>query len=256
MVGFVSIASVALVAVGSAEATWLPSSATLIDFRDVCRDGIRFGAAVRGSDPATEPYKNRAVAVQPPPPSWSEWKDREGEVMDSPITVPIKQGTVVTPDEEKPIPVSHQGEFTQRYQRAPLPLGPLALNLEGGNPDSNLNTDVVTDCFLFAPIDVEPGKADNKVPVGRGQVWVAALATDLLPTDNLAPSDFRFGPGKAHATRSQRRDVNGDERRDLVLRFSSKAAGLKCSTRTALLKGQVPGGGTYEGTDKIVPTRC
>jgi hypothetical protein len=246
-----------LVPAGTAAATWHTSQRTLIDFRDVCRDGIRFGGAVRdGAGPATGPYKNRAVAVQPPPSSWKEWKNKKGEVMDTRIEIPVHPGEVITPDESEPIKVSHEGELRKRYRKRPLKLAPVALNLEHGNVDSNMNTEMVTDCFLYAPIDVEPGTSANKLPFGRGQVSVAALATSIMAADGLTPSDFRFGPKQAAATSSERRDVNGDDRTDLLLHFSSASAGLECSTTSVLLKGKTASGGIYEGTDKVALQGC
>jgi hypothetical protein len=114
----------------------------------------------------------------------------------------------------------------------------------------------VTDCYLFAPIDVQPGTSPNKVPIGHGQVSVAVLGTGTLRADRLKPTTFRFGPKKAAARGSALRDVNRDHRVDLVLRFGSVAAGLKCSTRTVHLTGKSPSGGKLEASDKVVPTGC
>jgi hypothetical protein len=175
--------------------------------------------------------------------------------MNTAITIPEKKGTVDT-DDEGAVGVSHEGSFTMRYRDRPLKPALVALNLEDGNRDSDLNTAEVTECYLFAPIDVVPGKAKNQVPIGHGQVAVAALATKTMPTKDLKPDEFRFGPGEAKAKSSERRDVNGDHRDDLVLRFGSVDAGLTCSTRTVLLKGKAPKGGTYEGTDKVKPVNC
>jgi hypothetical protein len=251
-----TVSAALLVPVGTAAATWHTAQITLIEFRDVCRDGIRFGGAVRdGSGPPTGPYGNRAVAVQPPPSSWREWNRKSGEVMNRHISIPRMQDDLDTADDEKVV-VSHEGDFTMRYRNGPLQLGPVALSVENGNPDSNLNTADVTDCSLYAPIDVEPGKSANKVPIGHGEVSVAALATEIMDADRLTPSDFRFGPSHASATASERGDVNGDHRTDLVLRFSSVASGLECSTRTVELKGKTPSGGTFEGTDKVSPKGC
>jgi hypothetical protein len=248
-----AVSATGLVPVGTASADWRTSSSTLVEFRDVCRDGIRFGGAVRDlAGPANAPYKNRAVAVQPPPKSWAEWNG-DGEVLNTLIEIPERKTTVETEDEGA-VEISHEGGFTKRYRdRALLPLGPLALNLENGNPESNLNIADVTDCFLYAPIDVEPGKSANKVPIGRGHVSVAVLATNVLRAEGLTPGNFLFGPGRAKATSSRLRDVNGDNRRDLVLRFRSTDAGLTCSTGTAVLLGKTATNGTYEGSDKIRP---
>src|SRR4051795_10986509 len=78
-----------------AEDHWRISSNTLIEYRDVCRDGIRFGGAVRDTaGPGSGSYKNRAIVVQPVPTSWEDWQNREGEVMNSPLSIPRKKDSL------------------------------------------------------------------------------------------------------------------------------------------------------------------
>ena len=75
----------------------------------------------------------------------------------------------------------------------------VALNLRDGNVHSGVNHADVKDCYLFAPIDVQPGTSPNKVPIGHGQVSVAVLATGTMRADHLLPKTFRFGQiGRAH----------------------------------------------------------
>jgi len=245
-----------LVPAAPAAASWHSSSSTFIDYRDVCRDGIRFGGAVRdGAGPATGPYENRAVAAAPPPDLWANWEDRENEVMDLPISIP-EDKTTIEVEGEGEVAVSHKGDFKMRYASHPLDLGPLALNLEDGNPQSTLAASDVTNCFLYAAIDVVPGKSSNQVPVGHGDIAVAALSSKIVKARDFTPSKFRFGPGKAKVKTSELRDVNGDHRLDLVMKFSSAKAHIKCSTKTAVLKGEMPEGGPYEGKDKVKPVGC
>jgi hypothetical protein len=245
-----------LVPAVKAAATWQNSDVTLLEFRDVCRDGIRFGGAVLKD--ATVPagdYEGMAIAVQPPPSTWAEWQNRAGQVMRTPVTIPEDDTTVELAD-GTPQPVSHKGDYTLSYQRGPLKMAPVALNLQDGKSGSDLNTANVTDCFLYAPIDVQPGASPNTVPIGHGEVSVAVLTTDIMRADRLKATTFRFGPNKAAARGSRLRDVNRDKRNDLVLRFGSVAAGLKCSTKTVHLTGKSPSDGTLEASDKVVPTGC
>ena len=80
-------------------------------------------------------------------------------------------------------PVSHEGSFTLRYRDGPLKLAPVALNLRDGDAHSGVNHADVKDCYLFAPIDVQPGTSPNKVPIGHGERAVAVLATaTMAPT--------------------------------------------------------------------------
>jgi len=258
----VIVSATLLVPAASAQAGWRISSNTLIEYRDVCRDGISFGGAVRATaDPGSGSYKNRAIVVQPAPVNWEDWRNEKkiGQVMDSPISIPRKKDSIPVEDQDDPIDVAHEGDFRMRYQTGPLKEleKPLVLNLENGADGSGVVPTPVTDCYLYAAIDVQPGKSSNKVPIGRGDVSVAALGVgELLNAAALTPGDFRFGPAKAKAKASELRDVNGDDQDDLVLRFSSTKAGLKCSTKTAVLTGKTPTGGRYEGTDKVKATGC
>jgi hypothetical protein len=243
-----------LVPVVRAAATWQTANITVIEFRDTCRDGIRFGGAVRADHDDTSPaFETWALVAQPPPATWA---DRSTLVMRTHIKIPrAPNGAKVTTDDGK-LDVSHKGEFTLAYQRGPLGRAPAALNVEDGDVAASVLSGTVTDCYLFARIDVQPGRSPNKVPIGQGEVSVAVLATGIMRADRLKPQTFRFGPKKAAAKGSALRDVNRDNRADLVLRFGSVAAGLTCSTSTARLKGQSPSGGKLEGSDKVVPTGC
>jgi hypothetical protein len=244
-----------LVPAVTAAATWQNSTITFIEFRDVCRDGIRFGAAIRADHGDTSPvFRDWAVAAQPVPATWA---DRSTLVMRTRIGIPrAPYGATVPTENEGNVPVSHLGSFTLRYRNGPLKLAPVALNLRDGNVHSGVNHADVKDCYLFAPIDVQPGMSPNQVPIGHGQVSVAVLATATMRADRLKPKTFRFGPKKAAARGSALRDVNGDHRLDLVLRFGSVAAGLTCKTKVVHLTGQTPSGGKLEASDRVVPTGC
>ena len=70
----------------TAAATWQNSSSTLIEFRDVCRDGVRFRGAVRAGTADNDPtYNTKAVAAQPPPAAWA---DKPPLVMRTAIKIP------------------------------------------------------------------------------------------------------------------------------------------------------------------------
>ena len=92
------------------------SSITLIEFRDVCRDGVRFGGAVRAGTADNDPqYKTKAVAAQPPPAAWG---DKPPLAMRTAIKIPrlpAPEDIVVDDDPNNTATVSHMGSFTLRY---------------------------------------------------------------------------------------------------------------------------------------------
>ena len=248
--------SAVLVPAMTATATWQNSSITLIEFRDVCRDGVRFGGAVRAGTADNDPeYKTMAVAAQPPPDAWADKKTLAMRTAIKIPRLPAPEDIIVDDDPNNTATVSHMGSYTLRYGAA-LDLEAMALNIQDGDPQSSVNTADVTDCYLFAPIDVVPGSSSNKVPIGHGDVNVAVLTTATMDAGALDPKTFRFGPKKAAKKGKALRDVNGDNRPDLVLRFGSVAAGLTCQTRTVHLTGQSPSGGKLEAEDTVTPTGC
>jgi len=256
LVGAVACGAVVLSTVQAA-ASWQHSSATYIEFQDTCRDGIRFGGAVLVTGIA-EPYTAMTVAAQPVPTKWEQTPDKwamHKEIkipflatpQDIPVDDPNNPGETAT--------VDHLGYYKLKYQK-PLALGSMAFNIEDANPDSAVNTTNVTDCYLFAPIDVQPGSSANKVPIGKGKVTVAVLSSKTFSAAKVNAKTYRFGPKAAKPTTKALRDVNKDKRRDLVLTFGSVAAGLTCATKTVRLKGQTATGGKLEASGKVKPTGC
>jgi hypothetical protein len=235
---------------------WQHSSATYVQFKDTCRDGVRFGGAVLVTGVA-QPYLTKAVVAQPAPAAWA---DKPALAMRRDIAIPFLTTPQDIPVDDPSDPtatatVDHLGSFTLKYS-TPLALGTMALNIEDGNEQSAVNTANITDCYLYAPIDVQPGVPKNKVPIGKGRVSVAVLGSKTLPAKSLNPKTYRFGPKKAAPITSVLRDVNKDKRRDLVLTFGSKAAGLTCKTSKVQLLGKTATGGKLEASGKVTPTGC
>ena len=259
-VGAVTCAAIAAGASATAAPyIWQHSAITYGRVAYACTDGIRLDAAV-GADfqRPDDPYVNTAVAAQPPP--TTDWDDPDVTlVMSQPISIGrLKDGPVtVDVDGEGLVAMSHltSSPLTLRYQK-PLALGPIAVNLEGGQPGTGRVTAEVTDCSLFAKIDVQPGDRKNRVPVGRGNVTVAVLSTATLDTRATDAATYRFGPKGAASRVKAVRDVDHDGRQDLVLTFRSVDAGLTCATRSVALAGTTPSGGPVEGTAPVQPTRC
>lgn len=239
-----------------AQAAWQFSDTTLIDVRLACRDGMRVGVAVSGQGVASSDAPARVSAAQPVPEPWTPTTPL---VVSAPVVVPrVTVPTTVPVDSgggPVAVSVTHLGEFTVPSRTA-LATGPIAVSAaarpEGGNP----NTAQVTDCYLFAPIDVVPGDRHNRVRIGGGQVSVALLGTAQLRADLVSVKTLRFGPRKAPARSSRVRDVNGDGKRDLVLTFRTSATGLTCASRAATLLGTTRSGGHFEGSAPVTPVGC
>src|SRR5690349_23630233 len=107
-----------LVPAVTAAATWQNSTITFIEFRDVCRDGIRFGGAIRADHGDTSPvFRDWAVAAQPAPATWA---DRSTLVMRTRIGIPrAPYGATVRPSPGGTARSPPQGPFTLPNRTAP-----------------------------------------------------------------------------------------------------------------------------------------
>jgi hypothetical protein len=237
-----------------ASAIWQRASSTFIDYRNVCRDGIRFGAAIQtGAVDDSAPFSSFAVGAQPAPVAWS-----------LPTTTVMRVGMVFplldAPEDilvgQNQVSVAHRGSYTMKYAKGLLPSTTIALNVQDGDPQSSVLPATVGDCYLYAPIDVVPGYGSNPVSIGRGDVAVAVLGTSTMSAKKVTVRYFRFGPKKAAPKRYTYRDVNKDNRLDLVLTFGSVASGLTCATRSVRLTGKSPSGGVLEGGGRVTPVGC
>ena len=127
--------SAVLVPAMTAAATWQNSSITLIEFRDVCRDGVRFGGAVRAGTADNDPqYNTMAVAAQPPPAAWA---DKPPLAMRTAIKIPrlpAPEDIIVDDDPTNAATVSHLGSFTLRYAVADLDPGAHGTQHPGRRP--------------------------------------------------------------------------------------------------------------------------
>ena len=107
---------------------------------------------------------------------------------------------------------------------------------------------------LTVPLDIEPGKRRNRINLdSRGHVRVAVLSTSAFAASTVDPPTVKFGPAGASPDLDhvQTKDVNGDGRPDLVLRFRIQDTGLLCDQSTATLTGRTVLGDRISGTDTI-----
>ncbi len=240
----------------AAHAAWQFSTGNLIDVRLACRDGMRVGVAVSGEGVGTSGVTRTVSAAQPVPEQWTQ--NTPLAVRASVTVPPVRVPTTVTldgADGSQAVSVTHLGEFTVP-SRVALDPGPIAVTAAVPLEQDSPHPAEVTDCYLFAPIDVAPGDRRHRIRIDRAQVSVALLSTAQLQADRLSVGDMRFGPAKAPVRSSRTRDVNGDGRRDLVLTFRTSATGLTCASRTATLLGTTRSGGHLEGSGPVRPIGC
>ena len=107
---------------------------------------------------------------------------------------------------------------------------------------------------LTVPLDIEPGERRKTINLdSRGHVRVAILSISVFAASMVDPPTVRFGPAGASPDLDhvQTKDVNGDGRPDLVLRFRIRDTGVQCGQSTATLTGRTVLGDRISGTDII-----
>jgi predicted extracellular nuclease len=103
-------------------------------------------------------------------------------------------------------------------------------------------------------IDIRPFFHRNLVIPGSNMpVGVAILSEDGFDATSVDIATVRFGPGgAAPSSKSHFVDVNHDGRKDLVLFFRTRDAGIGCDDTEASLVGFTFGGTKISGSDDIV----
>jgi hypothetical protein len=269
----VALAVTAAVAVRAttSRAGWHVLSDTAINTHRVCTDGLSFTWA--GGETGTQPPATRPVGQ----PGWDGPIDLL--VQSGPRNLPPTEndwfnqpmaGAAVFTADWAPVhnsildvwyPYSHDGLVPFRY-----PLTPLSTKIR---IDTQPNGDIATDafvyvhsCFVFGPIDIDPGQSPNPVDFSPGAVVQVAILSNgaFHPAANVNPSSVTFGNTGTEASpiSSTKQDLNGDGFRDLVLTFHTADTGIDCTTATqAYLSGVDSASGRrfYEG-DSIVPINC
>jgi hypothetical protein len=110
-------------------------------------------------------------------------------------------------------------------------------------------------------IDVKPGDAANRI-VARAHtpILVAILGSELVNASDVDVATLVFGPGRAAPSADlanpliywlSLRDVNGDDRQDLVPMFLYGETGLPLGESEACLLGQIAGE-AFEACDTVV----
>ncbi len=108
-------------------------------------------------------------------------------------------------------------------------------------------------------IDIRPRREANKInPHSTRTINVALLSDHEFDATGVDSHLLRFGATGTEAVpiHLSQRDVNGDGRRDLVLRFLIQELAIQCGATSATLTGQVSGGQSFIGSAPITTTGC
>jgi hypothetical protein len=116
-------------------------------------------------------------------------------------------------------------------------------------------------CSLEITIDIKPGCAANTIdPFGKGLVPVAILGSDTFETADVDVTTLSFGPDRAAPAFDLRhplvyllshRDVNHDDRKDLLPSYWIAETGIAMGDTEACLSGQTLDGMPFEGCDSL-----
>jgi len=108
-------------------------------------------------------------------------------------------------------------------------------------------------------IDIKPGSFPNTInPRSAGEISVAILSTATFDATTVDPLSVTFGPRQARAVRGPIHlvDVNGDGKKDLLLRFRVQDTGILCGNNSASLGGKTFSGTEVVGSDSIRTVGC
>jgi uncharacterized membrane protein len=108
-------------------------------------------------------------------------------------------------------------------------------------------------------IDIRPGSDRNKLdPDSDKKTSVAILSVDGFDALTVKPKTVRFGAigNEAAPVRIARRDVDGNGKRDLVLRFEIQDTEIECGDTAATLTGLTSDGESILGSGPIKTVRC
>jgi hypothetical protein len=113
-----------------------------------------------------------------------------------------------------------------------------------------------TDCML---VDVTPKSRVNQVKPHRSgeHLNVALLSSPGFRATEVAVSSVTAGSGALSdkPRKSWTRDINDDDRRDLVLQFLASRV-VECQQTLLTLHAKMPGGQDIHGTDEIQTVDC
>jgi hypothetical protein len=112
---------------------------------------------------------------------------------------------------------------------------------------------------MLVSIDVRPRRDANRInPNSTRNINVAIFSVNGFDAATIDPNTVRFGATGTEAApiHLARRDVDGDGRRDLIVRFPIQNLGIQCGDTSATLTGQLSGGQSFIGSSPITTTGC
>jgi probable HAF family extracellular repeat protein len=137
--------------------------------------------------------------------------------------------------------------------------------LPANNPPSLDRARIAVRILGIAPvsrlvsIDIRPGSDSNKLdPDSKKEMNVAILSVDGFDALTVKPTTVRFGAigNGAAPVRAGRRDVDGNGKTDLLLRFEIQDTEIECGDNSAVLTGQTSNGESILGSGSINTVRC
>src|SRR5207245_10842036 len=110
---------------------------------------------------------------------------------------------------------------------------------------------------IHVALDVRPGSDPSPInPRSQGVTPVAVLSSADFDASQMDEASMAFGPGGAPAVHENYQDVNGDGRPDMVVHFSTPAAGIACGDTQLTMTGRTVTGRKIEGTGAIQTVGC
>jgi hypothetical protein len=112
---------------------------------------------------------------------------------------------------------------------------------------------------MMVSVDVRPRSDANRInPNSTKNINVAIFSVTGFDATTVDQNTVRFGVtgGEAAPIHVGRRDVNGDGRLDMVVRFEIQDTGIKCGDASASLTGQTSNGVSFIGSSPIKTVQC
>jgi hypothetical protein len=112
---------------------------------------------------------------------------------------------------------------------------------------------------LLVSVDIRPRKDANRInPSSSKNVNVAIFSVNGFDATIVDTNTVHFGATGTEAAPIHvgLTDVDGDGRRDMVLRFQIQDTGIKCGDTSAILTGQISNGQSIIGSSPIRTVQC